>query len=467
MDGYLMSALKKIMSGVVPVSPSAFVLKGSREYSLYVAMMRAIPYVGDGLKPSQRIALWLLRNKAEKVKTVGLGGAMASERLYVHGDVSATDAIGKLAAPYKNNVPLIEGLGSFGSRTKPVEGIGAPRYTEVHRAKSAEAFLYNDLPIVPLTENYDGSNMMPVHFLPLIPTVLLNGVAGVAVGYSTDILPRNLPDLIRATQDALAGKKIKEPMPHFERYDVTVKALGPSQYEITGKVVVKDTSTLIVTELPPGLSLEAFKKRLIDMEDEDKISNFLDNSSDAINIEIQMKRGAAKGWTVDQAITFLKLREKVTERIVVVDWDGDGIATYPDAATLIKGFVDWRLAWYENRYQKYHDDSSYELQYWKLLRAMFKAGFTKKLGTFPDRAAVEVDVTAIATKAKIKIDDPQIDRAVSLPTYRWTKAFEADVETKIAELEAQIKDYKSILADPKKRQAIYSDELEALKKMKF
>jgi DNA gyrase/topoisomerase IV subunit A len=467
MDGYLMS-LKKVMSqGVIQITPSKFVLKGSREYSLYVAMMRAIPHVGDGLKPSQRIALWLLRNKADKVKTVGLGGLMASERLYVHGDVSATDAIGKLAAPFKNNVPLIEGLGSFGSRTKPVDGIGAPRYTEVHRSKAAEAFLYNDLPIVPLTENYDGSNVMPVHFLPLIPTVLLNGVAGVAVGYSTDILPRHINDLISATQAALMGRKFKEPMPCYERYDITVNPLAPSQYEITGKALIKDTSTIIVTELPPGLSLEAFKKRLIQMEDEDKISNFLDNSSDAINIEVQMKRGSVKGWTPAQAIVFLKLKEKVTERIVVVDWDGERIATYPDASSLIKDFVKWRLAYYEQRFQKYHDDDSYELQYWKLLRALFKAGFTKKLGTFADRAAVEVDVTAVATKAKLKIDEPQIDRAVSLPTYRWTKQFEADVETKIADLEARIKDFKAILADPEKRRAIYNDELEALKKGKF
>ena len=102
-----------------------------------------------------------------------------------------------------------------------------------------------------------------------------------------------------------------------------------------------------------------------------------------------------------------------------------------------------------------------------MLRALFKAGFTKKLGTFPDRAAVEADVGAVATKAKIKIDDSQLDRAVSLPTYRWTKAFEAEVEKRIKELEASIKDYKAILADPEKRRAIYLDELEALKKAKI
>lgn len=450
------------------VSPSStFLLTGSKEYAIYVAQQRAIPHIADGLKTGQRIALWLLRNKAEKVKTIGLGGLMASERLYVHGDTSANNAIGLLAAPYKNNVPLIEGLGSFGSRTKPVEGIGAPRYTEVLRSKAAQAFLYNDLPLVPLTDNYDGSNKQPVHFLPLIPNVLLNGVVGVAVGFSTDILPRSLGDLIKATQDALQGKKFKEPKPHFERYDVGVTQLAPSQWELTGKVVIKDTSTLEVTELPPGLGLEAFKKRLIAMEDKDQIVNFQDSSSDAIRVEIQMKRGSVKGWTETKAIDFLKLREKASERIVVVDWDGRRIVHHDSAVELIKEYAEWRLKWYEDRYQKYHDDTSRELQYWKLLEALFKAGFTKKLGTFADRKAVEEEVTVVAKKAKLSIDEDHLDRAVSLPTYRWTKAFEADVKVKIAELEAMIAEYKAILADPNKRRDIYLSELEELKKLKL
>lgn len=459
--------MRKKLPPIIQISPTKFLLKGSKEYALYVAQQRAIPKVTDGLKSSQRIALWLLKNRADKIKTVGLGGEMASQRLYVHGDVSATNAIGLLAAPFKNNVPLIEGIGSFGSRTKPVDGIGAPRYTQVRRSEAARHFLYNDLPLVPLEENYDGSNVQPVHFLPLIPTVLLNGVVGVAVGFSTDILPRSLSDIITATQNALKGKKIVEPEPHFERYDVDVANIGPNQWEITGKVVITNTSTLTVTELPPGLSLEAFKKRLIAMEDEEKIVNFIDASSKAINVEIQMKRGSLKNWTTKQAIDFLKLREKTTERIVVIDWEGSKVATYDKASDLIRDFAEWRLGWYEKRYQRYLDETTYELVYWKVLRALFKDGFTKRLGTFPDRTAIESDVIKVATKMKLKLDDEQMNRVVSLPTYRWTKAFEADVQSKIEELEANIVEYKSILASPAKRRDIYHGELEALKKVKF
>jgi hypothetical protein len=83
----------------------------------------------------------------------------------------------------------------------------------VKRSKAAEAFLYTDLPNVPLVKNYDGSNMQPEHFLPLIPTVLLNGIVGVAVGFSTAILPRALKDVVKATQDVLEGREPKFLMP--------------------------------------------------------------------------------------------------------------------------------------------------------------------------------------------------------------------------------------------------------------
>ncbi len=451
---------------VIQLSPTKFILKGSREYSLYVAQQRAIPKTTDGLKSSQRIALWLLRNRADKIKTVGLGGEMASQRLYVHGDISATNAIGLLAAPYKNNIRLIEGIGCFGTRTKPTE-IGAPRYTEVKRSLAAQHFLYVDLPLVPLEDNYDGSNKQPVHFLPIIPTVLLNGIVGVAVGFSTDILPRSLISLINSCQAALRGNKFDEPTPYFQNYDVRVNNIGINQWEILGKVDVVNSSTFKVTELPPGLSLEAFKKRLIIMEDEEKIANFSDASSDSILVEIQMKRGSVRGWTEAQAIDFLKLRERTTERIVVVDWDGTKIRTYPNPSDLIKDFVEWRLAWYEKRYQRYLDDTTYELNYWYVLRALFQDGFTKRLGTFADRTAVEADVTKVATKKKLKLDDRQLDRVVSLPTYRWTKAFEGEIAAKIIELEANIAEYKAILASPDRRRDIYIGELEALKKIKF
>lgn len=327
---------------------------------------------------------------------------------------------------------------------------------------------------------------MPRYFLPLVPLVLLNGVVGVAVGYSTNILPRAMKDIVKATQDVLEGREPKFLMPTWSMYDCKVSNIGPNQYEIEGKAEIKDTSTIRVTELPPGLSLDAFRKRLIQMEDDGHIMDFDDHSAETINVEVRVKRGLLKGspattemvagkkvkvaakkaWTEKDAIAFLKLREKVTERIVVLDWDETSIRTYDDPITLIKDFVAWRLGIYVERYQRLQSEAEYELIYWKMLKALFEGGFTKKLGTFPGKPEVLTEIKTVANKAKLTPDDDQIERAAGLPTYRWTKDFKATIEARIKELEADIKEYKANLKDPKRIKAIYGTELEELKKLK-
>ncbi len=436
----------------------------SRKYSLYVNDERAIPYVGDGLKHVQRVALWMMRNEPEKVKVVGLVGRLADAGLYVHGDVACGDAISLLAAPYKNNVMLMTGDGQFGSRVAPVEGIGAARYVSVRRSKAAQAFVYTDHNIVPLEDNYDGSNKQPVHFLPLIPTVLLNGVSGIGVGYSTDILPRSFKDLLKATVAALKGQKVAKLIPSYERYNVTVAASGQNnQWEITGKATVANSSVVHITELPPGMSIEKFRARLIELEETGQIVRFVDSSADGINIEVTFKRGSIASWKDKDAVAFFKLSEKTTERIVVREWTGKKLVQYPDAETLVKDFVAWRLEWYVERYNKLKRDTTYELNFWRVLKALFDGGFTKKLGTFANRTAMEEEVAKVTTKAKLKLDGPQMDRVLNLATYRWTKDFEGEIIAKISEMEKSIAEYDAVLASPDRRRDIYLNELESLK----
>lgn len=442
---------------------SDYILKTNREYSLYVCGHRAIPNIEDGLKPSQRMALWLLRNKAGKIKVSALSGMLAAEKIYVHGEVSANNAIGLLAAPYKNNTPLIQGEGMFGTRTNPGE-IGAARYVEVMRAPAAEALLYRDLDLVPLQENYDGSTMQPIHFLPLVPLVLLNGVEGIAIGWATSILPRSLRAIVEACQAALQGKKIKPLVPHYDRYDVDVRKLAVNQWEISGKVKLEDTSSLRITELPPGFNVEKYIGKLIAMEDDDTIAGFIDNSSETIDIIVKFKRGSIKDWTEEKAIDFLKLREKVSERIIVVGYQGTTIKPYSCAEDVITDFVEWRLGWYTKRFNKLILDTTEEVLYWYLLRALFESGFTKKLGTFANRASMEEEVLKVAKKAKITPGDANVSRALGLATYRWTQEFEGEIRKKIVELESSLNKYRDIVSSPELLKGVYLSELNELRK---
>jgi DNA gyrase/topoisomerase IV subunit A len=446
-------------------SSSDYIKDTSREFSIYVCENRAIPKVADGLKDAPRKALWLLKSKAEKIKTVSLAGEMISSGLYLHGDQSAAGAISMLAAPFCNNVPLVDGIGTFGTRVAPVEGIGAPRYTYVKRGKAAGELIYKDLDIVPLKENYDGSTMEPVHFLPLIPTVLLNGVSGIAVGWSTDILPRSLKSIISATITTLEGGKIKRIPPCYEAYDVGVKHLEDNTWEFTGKVSIVDSSTVKVTELPPETTLEKFKDRLNTFEDEGKINGYTDRSTKVIDVTIRFGRGVIKGWTEAMVIDFLKLKSKKTERIVVINWNNTSIYQYDNAEHLIKDFVEWRLKWYVTRYEHLRDRDDYELRFWKAVKLCFEDKLPARLGTKANRSEVEQDVRTIC--ASLALDDAQVDRLVNLPTHRWAIDGYQAAKDKIKILEAAIKEYKAILKSPERRKEIYLEELKELQKAKF
>ncbi len=438
-----------------------YIKSTSRDYSIYVCQTRGIPSVCDGLKDAQRKALFVIKPKGDKIKTISLAGEMISQNVYLHGDASAAETLSLMAAPYCNNVPLLQGIGAFGTKIGPTDW-GAPRYTYLKRNAHTDALVFTDYDIVPLKENYDGSVMEPKNYLPLVPMVLLNGISGIAVGWSTDILPRGLEDLIDATVAAIDGKDIKTIAPRYDYLDCNVRNIAGNAWEFTGRARI-DGSTVWIEELPPNLSLEKFKERLNAMEDDDKIQTYIDRSTKTIKIEIRLKRGTIANWTEETAIDFFKLRSRVTERIVVLDWNGNSVRQFESAEQLINEFVQWRLGWYKVRFEKIIADLTYQLN-WNLA---LKACIDGKLPEYLPKAADKTDVvTKVQTLCKnIDIDDDQTERIVSLPSYRWAKDAYNEIVSKIADLNARIAEHQALLADPKKQKDIYRKEVLALKKL--
>jgi len=449
---------------LIPIESSEHIDASSKEYSLYVCEQRAIPKASDGLKSAQRKALFLMMTKAGEIKTVSLSGETISRGLYVHGDTSMSDTVSLLAAPYSNNLPWLEGIGTFGTKVNP-RAFAAPRYTYVKRSKASEEILYADRDIVPMQENYDGSTSEPTHFLPIIPTVLLNGVSGIAVGWSTEILPRALDDLIRATAAAIDGKRFKYLTPKYEFLDIDVEKLEDNSWEFRGKVTIQDAQTVIVNELPPDLSLEKFKDRLIALEDDSQIQTYTDHSSDKICIEVKFKRGMLKDKDDKWVVKTLKLTSRKKERIVVVDWDNKSIRQFDSAEQLIKEFVEVRFGFYIKRFDKFLKDDSYELKYWKALKLCFDDGLPTRILKAKDKAAVCADIKSI-TKAAGP-DETQIDRIAGTSSYNWAKDRYAVVQARIKELEANIEKYKKLLANPDDIRDIFKAEVLSLGKQKF
>ena len=443
------------------MTPSDFIKSTSRDYSIYVCQSRGIPNVSDGLKDAQRKALFIMKPKSEKIKTISLAGEMISSNIYLHSDASACDTLSLMAALYCNNVPFLHGIGAFGTKVGPTDW-GAPRYTYIKKYSMTDSLIYPDYDIIPLKENYDGSVMEPKHFLPLIPLVLLNGISGIAVGWSTEILPRGLDDLIAATLAALDGKPITTLAPRYDYLNCGVRNIAGNSWEFTGKVRF-DGNTIWVEELPPDLSLEKFKARLNQMEEEEKIQTYIDRSTKEIKIEVRFKRGSITDWTVDKAVDFLKLRSKTTERIVVLDWDGNSIKQYETAEGLVNEFVEWRLQFYKIRYQRMVDEVSAALNYNLAMKACFDGGLPVFLPTAADRSGVVSEIQRLT--AGIPLADEVHQRIAAMPSYRWAKDSYTDILTKIAELTSTLAEYQAILADPKKQRDIYKKEVQALKKL--
>jgi DNA gyrase/topoisomerase IV subunit A len=435
----------------------------SRDYSIYVCQTRGIPSVCDGLKDAQRKALFVIKPKGDKIKTISLAGEMISQNVYLHGDASAAETLSLMAAPYCNNVPLLQGIGAFGTKVGPTDW-GAARYTYLKRNAQTDALVFTDYDIVPLKENYDGSVFEPKNYLPLVPMVLLNGISGIAVGWSTDILPRTLDDIIDATIAALDGKKIKTLVPRYDYLNCGVRNIAGNSWEFTGRCRI-DGSTVWIEELPPDLSLEKFKARLNTMEEEDKIQTYIDRSTKEIRIEIRFKRGTINAWTEDTAIDYFKLRSKATERIVVLDWNGNSVRQFESAEQVVTEYVEWRLGWYKTRYEKMVDDLTYQLNWNMAIRACIGAKLPSFLPQAKDKLEIVAKIRQIVDTTKITLDDDQIDRIAGLPSYRWAQDTLAEVQAKIAELSTNIADHQATLADPVKQREIYKREVLALKKL--
>ena len=445
---------------------SEYIEKISREYGMYVLDKRAIPAITDGLKSGQRISLWLLRNRSEKIKTIALVGQMIASELYLHGDTAAADSISMLSGPYCNNYPLIKGIGAFGTRTNPTS-FAAPRYTSVKRSKFSQESLYVDSDIITMIDNHDGSNVMPKTFLPLIPLVLLNGVKGIATGWATNILPRKLEDLIEAVNDVLStGKVQRELLPHYQNRNLKIikEHSSHNKYIIKGDFERKNTTTIIVTELPPELNIESFRDKLVSLEDSGKITGWTDNSTKDINIEIKLRRDVLSKKTDAQLLEMLKLRSLTTENITVQGIDSNSIISYDTAEELVEDWVKWRLGLYLNRYENLlHKELETNL-YWKYLIACFDYHLVSSIQKLENKKDLENEILDVGKQASLpEANDRILDKISSLPTYKWTNKERLYAEQQLNDSDKNIEYYQGMIQSDTKRKNVFKREVSGLK----
>jgi topoisomerase-4 subunit A len=173
------------------------------DYSMYVVLDRALPFIGDGLKPVQRRIVYamsdlgLVANAKHRKSALTVGEVLG--KYHPHGDSACYEALVLMAQPFSYRYPLIDGQGNFGS-VEDSKSFAAMRYTESKLTPVAELLLSElDQGTVDFTPNYDGTQQEPSWLPARVPHVFLNGSTGIAVGMATDIPPHNLREIAAAT----------------------------------------------------------------------------------------------------------------------------------------------------------------------------------------------------------------------------------------------------------------------------
>ena len=174
-------------------------------YSVSVITSRAIPHLKDGLKPSQRRILYVLKDAADNRKSARIVGDVLG-KYHPHSDMSVYATMVRLAQPFKMYVPYGIGQGNFGSLDSS-DGFASPRYTEIKvNPETLDIFFKNNQLGVTYEKNYDNTLDIPEHLVPLIPMSLVNGTSGTAVGFATDFPAHNPKEVIDTYIAYMNGK---------------------------------------------------------------------------------------------------------------------------------------------------------------------------------------------------------------------------------------------------------------------
>ena len=259
--------------GVEVQSLRTFTESAYLNYSMYVIMDRALPFIGDGLKPVQRRIVYAMSelglNAQAKFKKSARTVGDVLGKYHPHGDSACYEAMVLMAQPFSYRYPLVDGQGNWGAPDDP-KSFAAMRYTESRLSKYAELLLGElGQGTVDYTPNFDGTLQEPKMLPARLPNILLNGTTGIAVGMATDIPPHNIREVANAAIMLADNPKatLSEVMDHIKGPDFPTEAEIITSPEDIAKIYKtgrgsirmravwkKEDGDIVITDLPHQVS---------------------------------------------------------------------------------------------------------------------------------------------------------------------------------------------------------------------
>src|SRR4051812_1909910 len=452
------------------------------DYSMSVIVQRALPDVRDGLKPVHRRILYamyeagLLPTRPYKKSATVVGDVLG--KYHPHGDASVYDSLVRMAQDFALRYPLVDGQGNFGS----IDGDTAPayRYTEARLSALATELLADiDRDTVDFAPNYDDRLTEPRVLPARVPSLLINGSSGIAVGMSTNVPPHNLNEIVAATLHLLDHPEctVDDLMAHVPGPDF------PTGGMIVGTAGIRDAYTrgrgrgvmrarvykesrrngreqLVVTEIPYGTNKSRIIEQIAELTRAGRLSEISDlrdeSDRDGIRIVLELKRGADAVKVLNQL--FKKTALQSTFGVIALALDR-GVPREFGLKEILERWRDHRVEVVVRRSR------------WELERAGEEAhllrGLMVALGRIDEvvqiiRGSRTRESAARKLEKELRLDERQSEAILAMRLSRLTQLESRELKERLDELEARIQELEAILASPERQLELIRQELRAL-----
>ncbi|MAL85908.1 MAG: DNA gyrase subunit A [Opitutae bacterium] len=452
------------------------------DYSMSVIVSRALPDVRDGFKPVHRRVLYamlregLLHNRAYD-KCAGVVGEVL-KNYHPHGDSSVYDTLVRMAQNWVMRYPLVDGQGNFGS----VDGDSAAayRYTECRLTKIAEELLRDiDEDTVDFAPNYKESSTEPTVLPSSLPSLLMNGSSGIAVGMATNIPPHNLGELIDAVcllidQPSCSIDEIMSilPGPDFPTGGIIAGRSGIKSYMQTGRGIVRMRGTitteelpngkqqLIISEIPYNANRATLVTRIAELVKDkilDGVSDLRDESTETTRIVVELKLGEIERVTINKLFKLTSLESSFGVILLALDRNRPRQMNIKEA---LECYVDHRrevvLRRTHFRLRK-AEDRAHILEGYKIAQDNLD-DFVRIIRASANRLEAKENLTT-----KYPLTERQVNAILDLRLYQLTGMEREKIESEYEELMSIISGLKEIIENEHILLKVIKDELLELK----
>ncbi len=438
------------------------------DYSMSVIVQRALPDVRDGLKPVHRRILFAMHEaglspaRPYKKSATVVGDVLG--KYHPHGDTAVYDSLVRMVQDFSLRYPLVDGQGNFGS----IDGDAAAayRYTEARLSQIATEMLADiDKDTVDFAPNFDDRLKEPRVLPSRLPSLLVNGSSGIAVGMSTNIPPHNIGEVVRAAVHLLDHPEctVADLMKHVPGPDfptggmvVGMKGIQEAYEKGRGRVVMRalyyreakrgGKEQIVITEIPYGTNKSRIIEQIAELTRAGKVTDISDlrdeSDREGIRVVIELKRGADMARVMERLYKWTALQ--TTFGVISLALD-NGVPREFSLKEMLERYRDHRIQVIVRR------------SAWELGKARDEAhvlrGLLVALKRIDEVVAIirgsrNRETAARKLEKELKLDERQAEAILNMRLSRLTQLEGKELRERMAELDVRIAELEEILASP-------------------